>query len=543
LNLRRDQDGKWNLAGLLRARRAKPPPPNLLEDGLSVRNGRISIAVRRNQQQNDWKLSGINAFVQPVGGCPDVLVFDGAVSDDDWGHFDFRGGVDGPEKRGNVRVEAFGLELSEERVLNLPVVGAKLWGVARPEGMISVTAQIASQFGAAPKVAYDVRVQCLNASARYAVFPLPVSHLTGNVVITDGCVHLQGLRCVIPCEGSRSAYPEVDGTIDLKRRSVTVDVSARDVRISKQIVDAIPRVGPQLWQRLRPSGRADVAVTVKYTARPSKKVSYAVLVNCHGCQVRPTMVKAPLSDLRGPIEIADATVTAERFHGEFCRGEFVSDFHLDFRGGAKRYEGEVSFSELDLADLLSQWGTGKASASGKLSGELAFRAQGSSLADLAVDNGKVRLTSGEVGELPVLLGLFDVLRLAKPTRESFREGEAQFRVDQGTIHIEKLRLLSSTIEIAGKGRAYFDGRIDMHIVVGVDRETVGRFLPIPFVREFVEFTVGNITKVFRRVHVGGTVWKPKATALPKAAMKRSLKSIRSVFDLLTGTQAQKEPDD
>jgi hypothetical protein len=104
------------------------------------------------------------------------------------------------------------------------------------------------------------------------------------------------------------------------------------------------------------------------------------------------------------------------------------------------------------------------------------------------------------------------------------------------VNIEELEVYSDSVELGCIGTVGFDSTIDLTVVAGFNKET---FSQIPFIGGLIDFVVGGVRKTLTKVQITGTLSNPKSTMI---GLKPLTRPIKSIFDLLSGTEEDEKED-
>ncbi len=178
-------------------------------------------------------------------------------------------------------------------------------------------------------------------------------------------------------------------------------------------------------------------------------------------------------------------------HFTFCLGE------------SKEYEGAFDFRGVDLAEMESDLSGKPAKMKGVMSGNAAFRGEGENLANLA-GSGSLDIENGDLGTLPVLFGLNQLLKGDLPKTQVVSEGHLRFEIKDEVFDFKKVEFKSQAVRFIGYGQIKFDETIRMTIC----SDTVLRGIP------FLDGILGVLKKRINAAEVKGTFAKPEIGPAP-----------------------------
>src|SRR5690606_22055489 len=96
-----------------------------------------------------------------------------------------------------------------------------------------------------------------------------------------------------------------------------------------------------------------------------------------------------------------------------------------------------------------------------------------------------------MGELPIMVSLFKVLRNRAPDTTAFNGIDAQFRVVGKNLQFEQLDILGDAISLKGKGTVGFDRQADLVFYSYMGRHEIN----IPVVRTMLGQASANLMQI------------------------------------------------
>ncbi len=183
---------------------------------------------------------------------------------------------------------------------------------------------------------------------------------------------------------------------------------------------------------------------------------------------------------------------------------------------------------LNIENLVRDLNPKEKNISGKLDMQLKLSANAEDWRSLR-GNGWIKIRDGQLWEVPVLHGLQTLLLKSAFKGAAFREGGCDFKIAEGTLHTENLRLMSEDVGLAAEGKLGFDGKLDFMVT------TV-------FTEEFMAKTPGviNVTSLLSKLldffivqyRIGGTLSKPSYELLPLPVITAIPLQIKRVLRML-----------
>ncbi len=147
--------------------------------------------------------------------------------------FDISGKYNYDDGGGRFDVNARDIQLTEDIVKSIPVWGERIWESVRPAGMVSIGGSMAFE-GRSPETEglfYLLDTRLKNLSVQWSGFPLLLSSLSGNMLVSNDLIHIPHLSGTV-CGGTASMHGFISGIADLEhvRYGASIDVQRLDLR-------------------------------------------------------------------------------------------------------------------------------------------------------------------------------------------------------------------------------------------------------------------------------------------------------------------------
>ncbi len=317
---------EWNLSELLRRRkkkeRRKEVPRSLLQDGLYVENGSVSIRSRKIFKSPDPRVvEGVNLrlFRRSPGGP--LWNLTGNVS---------RGMLKGMVFSGRFADQGFWLDcVIEDLIVNKALlkripVGKDLEELFHPRGRVRGDIGIhvpSDQSGAR----YNARIDLRGLNSRTKFYGARMYEMAGQVLIVGGKVIFRDISGRLPpdelglkAEECQPAKVRINGEYDIKSKNSWVRIEAADMPLTRESVKEIPEVGPEIWKELQPDGFTDVSIKVEDA--PDKKTRFGVRADLK--EVNLTVNELPFnpSKLVGEVDVTEKRVKLRDVRGVVKQG-------------------------------------------------------------------------------------------------------------------------------------------------------------------------------------------------------------------------------
>jgi len=439
-----------------------------------------------------------------------------------------------------------------------------VWSHLRPRGRVDVEAHLTKALGPDEDLKHHVWVTMRDAQATLDIFPYPLEHVTGQMEFEGGEVRLHGIGARSGLTefilGGRIAYDEQGPTLDLS-------VETRGLRLEGPLNDALPEPLKKAFAIIKPTGRMDLnlsrlsfrrtdegqaraewygtAVLDEVGLDPGIRVSG--LVGTAEMMGRWTDGKVALQgemriqqgkvadkdvvDTRLRIEKPeqDNAVSIKSLEGGFYGGR-VEGFASIGLGPGRAYAFNLSAADVDFERLLREgFRLEHNITGGLLRGTLGLRARGPD-AQTVEASGYVDVTEAKLYELPLVVRLINVLRLAPPDRTAFQKARVLYFLKGKRLILGDVRLEGRAMNLYGAGTMDPDGRLNMTFMTGTkDDDPL-----IPALSELAE----GIRKQIVVVLVTGTLAEPQVEMRTLSAVTAPLRELVALVREHRGRQGR-----
>jgi hypothetical protein len=283
---------------------------------------RLQLALRPTPTGMAWQLEG--AFLDgPFAG----VRLDGSASL-------------GTEARFRVNVRGRGLR-ADRSLWELLPRGDEAWRKTRLVGRVGADGTVAS--APAGRLDYTFRIDVGDAEALTPWFPTRFAPVSGTAWIAGSQLRLRDVQAVLPAEELAAAPPEhraglvrVNAGCDLLTGEGSYLIEAEDLPLCRTTIEAIPRAGGDLWERLQPRGRARLSLTVTQPAGADP--SFTATAELHDAELKAREWPWPLRHVSGTVvadegsaELLNVTgVLGTPSAASAAPARFTVSGHLDF---------------------------------------------------------------------------------------------------------------------------------------------------------------------------------------------------------------------
>jgi hypothetical protein len=187
-------------------------------------------------------------------------------------------------------------------------------------------------------------------------------------------------------------------------------------------------------------------------------------------------------------------VTARLFGGQIESDGWVA---LE---GEPRFSLHADLSQADLSLCARELAPGQQKLRGSIAATVDLRGTGKSTNTLG-GNGSIRLTNGDIYELPLMISMLKMLSIRPPDPNAFSNSDIDFRIEGEHVYFDRINFTGDAISLIGQGEMDFQQaiRLTFHSVVG--RGDVN----VPILKEL--FT--GASKQIMLIHVDGTLQNPE----------------------------------
>ncbi|MBM4081264.1 MAG: hypothetical protein FJ278_16290, partial [Planctomycetes bacterium] len=411
----------------------------------------------------------------------------------------------------DLKFEAEDLALDADLRAALPAGFRDTWDAFSPSGPVDLEWQISRARGA--DVAQRAAVEFKSCSASYRKFPFPIQNIRGRATFEGGKATLHSLT------GWHEKTPlKADGSVTFAggRAQVALEIAAQDMPLTADIAQMLPAAYQDTWQTLKPRGPVDLTMKVSLDGA-SRAVLCTGDVHFKGCSF---VCGLPARDAKGngSFRVDVAERGAARVRGsvwfsevrfsekESRAGRKLTDLHAKFREDADAfyiddlearafngsiagwayimdlsnldntvYSAKFSLRDMELERLVKDGDLSPKSLTGVLQAETKFEGKGAVGKDLA-GSGKIEVRKGQLGELPLMLGLLNVFHLAPIGAPAFHSANVEYQLEGEKVLVTRIDLIGQTLSLYGKGDVNKEtGEINFRFVPELE---VGPKLPV-----------------------------------------------------------------
>jgi hypothetical protein len=386
-----------------------------------------------------------------------------------------------------------------------------------------------------------------NAHLIYAPFPFPVTFTKGGFVAERDRMAFQNLEGRHP-----SGTLTMAGEIKPGERAYALAFEGDGILLDDpQWIESLPAGMRKAWEGLQPRGRMNLRLrtgrgpegpysweieearlsdfslrrsgntpsdgegVLQATLLTHPTAAPAIREGARADFKRLRLKQLPLDDLEIPISWKEGILALgseeQPMRGKLCRGGIAGTLRVNTDPRPAPFEGYLHWEDVDLESLLHELFPSQPPNPGMLDGHLRLRGE-AGRPDTLQGEGRFNVKHARLFDLPLVTGLFNVLWGHSPKHREIREVKGNFLLEPDRVTFKKfgdLRLSTKGPSIVGKGRVYFDGRLDLQFVVNlVDRE--GILDKIPLISQILNGLKRNVVQIT----VAGTASSPEISTAP-----------------------------
>jgi hypothetical protein len=440
-------------------------------------------------------------------------------------------------------LSAHNLPVSEELLRAMPPPGPAIWSEAHPEGIVSVSGKVLYDGSRDEPLSYFLDMDLKDVSASFAAAPVPITGLTGHVLIGERRAlsnSLAGIACGGHFQGAAVIYYGASGQNDAanhKSPSFGATVHFRHLGLA-ELIDHLSR--PEAATELSEAVAAECLWRVPVVNGAMSLLSLA----SHVSHIRPngllggTPRQAEDQEELRPPELCECVAGRVRLalsKSRLWQTPFIArpvrllDLTTSLVG---EDEDELSARP---PDEVRKGAEGLLEGTVHLGGVL-----GGQVGTMA--SGNVRLSEAQLWRSPFFARLLPLLHLSIPTgEEAPGRGELVFDLVRDKVFISSFSFTGGGMNLTGDGTVTVpDAGLDLNmVVVSAKDEGIG----IPLITPVVGWLVGGIQSQLFKVHVGGTLNEPAFQPQLLSVLVAPVTGIKRVLSPIFGNRKDggKEP--
>ena len=435
------------------------------------------------------------------------------------------------------------------------------WSHLSPRGRVDVRAHLQKAFGPDQKVDHHVWVTMRDAQATLDMFPYPLEHVTGQLEFVGSDVRLHDLRARTGLTtfvlGGRIGYDAYGPRLDLSIR-------AGGLRFEGPLREALPAPLKKAFAILKPTGRVDLDLP---RLRYRRDEDGAGRADWYGTAVLDEVGAEPGVAIAGVVGTAEAlgtwtagemalqgsmhvqqgqvaekdfrdahlrlrktgdvdAVSLRDIEGEFYGGRMEGSATIGLKPGGS-YALDLAVTDVDFERLLREgFRLEHNIRGGVLRGTLGLRA----VRGRVEASGFLRVTDAELYEVPLVVRLINVFRLASNERTAFQKARVLYFLRGGRLILGDIRLEGRALNLYGAGVMERDGRLHLTFMTGKKNDDP----LLPALSELME----GLRKQLVVVLVTGTLAEPQVEFRTLSAVTGPIREVMRLVREQRGGRAE-----
>jgi hypothetical protein len=218
-----------------------------------------------------------------------------------------------------------------------------------------------------------------------------------------------------------------------------------------------------------------------------------------------------------PTGLAGPRQAPRMLTANFCGGKYFADGWVT-REPEPRYMVKATLTNAELALCAREMGAGQPNMSGKIIATADLLGTGHTRNTLS-GKGNVRLSSGNVYDLPLMVALVQFLGIQPPSQNAFSDAAIDYHIEGEHIYLDNIEFYGDTVSLRGKGQMNFQSQIDLtfHAMVGRGE------LDLPVIKQLLS----GASQQIMQIYVTGNLQNPQVR-------KEALPGVNHVLQELTG---------
>ncbi len=455
----------------------------------------------------------------------------------------------------------------------------QVWHNLQPHGVVDLTAEV-RYFTAEKRFSVGVRAQPQpqTASIEPVHFPYRLDRLEGVLLYRDGHVTFEHCKAEHgPVKIATEGYCDLaaDGRWHVYFGNLSVD----RLRADRELVQALPERLKRVAGALNPTGLMNLhgSLDLEHAGGPAEpsrwqwdlgvgvqqtglRCGSLALENVCGeisllgqfdrehVQSRGelaldslTYKDCQLTQVKGPIWIDDGrvlfgaevdrsdgpvaaktnppraprSITAGLFGGTLAGDGWVT------LGPEPHYALNATLTDADLARCGQELLAGRQRLRGKILATADLSGSGWTRNAL-LGRGTIRLSEGNIYELPVMVSLLKLLSIRPPDQNAFSDATIDYRIEGEHTYFDRIDFRGDAISLRGKGEMDSQSAIRLTFYTLVGRGEI----PLPLIGPVVGSVVRGASQQLVAVHVDGTLQEPRTRQEALPALNQALQQLR-----------------
>ena len=354
LFLAREEDAIWRFLNCVKAlldHSGLKYPTDQLRSGVIVKAADIHMFDEVIFREGVLNIENLDLFGQQIGGSLRDIHIKGIINDGVWKGLELNVDTNLATPELKLVAQLRDQTMTEELMLELPVIGEKFWNTYSPVGKFNFGCTLDfNNKNSERKMDYLLELDVVDGDMTYIEWPFLIKHVNGKLEFSKKGTFLKSMKGDIQNEGKQS-YGEIDAFFGLGNSKKSVNLNVPNFNITETLLKMIPDVGEKVWKDYRPEGNIDL--TIKYESNEDASViDYSAEAICKGIKARHPNIPYDLSNIVGLIRNDGGKIYLKNMSGYLLSGTKTNrtmfDGVIDLESKEKRFT--VSIPNLDLTE-------------------------------------------------------------------------------------------------------------------------------------------------------------------------------------------------
>ncbi len=338
-----EQDRAWNFEAMFPkpAEPKKPPPEGMLREGILLQDATLIVQnAKLFGDEEPREYPGLYLRLKPDLNTTSSWHCEASFRRGPFAGTEITGWIvagDRPQLKLNITCKDL---TASEALWHYVPSGKDIWEEFQVAGGLSLDTVI--ELLDTGRLTYSLKVRARDASVKTKFFPARVSSVNGVVDITDDDVIINGITGIIPAEefGATAAQGvpariRMSGVSHGGGQGYSFQIEVVDLPLCRTSLEAVPEVGPDLWQRFQPAGRSRLTLTL---AGPPEggDARFLGVLELQDVTLRPAEAPLPLEHVSGTVSVDNDSVRLDGLWGVLSQqggtATFTANGLIDFNG-------------------------------------------------------------------------------------------------------------------------------------------------------------------------------------------------------------------
>ena len=440
-----------------------------------------------------------------------------------------------------LRIKAASVPFDDELYRALRSDAQRWWQILNPSKSLGIEwrlYQLPGELYSREQLMLDLS----GAQIMWKKLATPISLDAGTVVSNESAIRISGLRG--RCAGATLSLSGILH-VPVENSPADLDFGMWGVRFGKKVKQALPEKYHALWDRLDPKGFFDLRVRLAIEPLKDNKVrtfayhGQVAFQEAHfSCGVdidkatgtvyfQGTATGHDNIDVKGNVALKNVILDNKRItdlrarftqkadllelqkvRGECYKGLITggASIHGVGKKGVTKFYSYFRLRDLNIGELTKASPIPVEHMEGILGAENSFSGEGD--VNQLRGYGSIQIRKGKLGELPRLLGLMNLFRLASINAPAFHSADIKYEVSGDHILVRDISLKGDVLSLHGKGEVT-NGKLDFRFVpeVGPRLPLIGTIMDKTRINELIRILKNRLIPVKLKGSYADPIWR------------------------------------